>query len=88
MFDTKEEQAKYRLSILNAIQLFLNNPHEIIDIGLESQNTQDFKDKLKAKYSLNDEQAQVIADVQVKRITKVFKEDFRREIEDLIRTIQ
>lgn len=83
MFDSKEENYKYRLQILNALLLFLDNIHEIIDLGLQSGNTDDFKKKLMPKYSLNDDQAQAIADVQVKRITKLQKEELQKEIKEI-----
>ena len=83
MSETKEELYKYRLQLLNAIQLFLDNPHEVIDIGLQSQNTEDFKEKLQSKYGLTDEQSQCIADVQIKRITQLLKKDFQNELKEL-----
>ena len=83
MSESKEELCKYRLQLLNAIQLFLDNPHEVIDIGLQSQNTEDFKEKLQSKYGLTDEQAQCIADVQIKRITQLLKKDFQNELKEL-----
>ena len=83
MNESKEENYKYRLKILNAIMLFLDNTHEIIDLGLQSENTEDFKTKLKAKYNQNDDQAQAIADIQVKRITKLQKEDLQKEIKEI-----
>ena len=82
MTESKEELCKYRLKLLNAIQLFLDNPHEVIDIGLESKNTEDFKEKLKAKYGLTDDQSQCIADIQIKRITTLLKEDFQNELKE------
>ena len=83
MSESKEELCKYRLHLLNAIQIFLDNPHEIIDIGLQSQNSEDFKVKLQSKYGLTDEQAQCIADVQIKRITQLLKKDFQNELKEL-----
>ena len=83
MSESKEELCKYRLQLLNAIQLFLDNPHEVIDIGLQSQNSKDFKGKLQSKYGLTDEQAQCIADVQIKRITQLLKKDFQNELKEL-----
>ena len=83
MSESKEELCKYRLPLLNAIQIFLDNPHEIIDIGLQSQNSEDFKGKLQSKYGLTDEQAQCIADVQIKRITQLLKKDFQYELKEL-----
>ncbi|SFI85752.1 DNA gyrase/topoisomerase IV, subunit A [Treponema bryantii] len=83
MSESKEELCKYRLQLLNAIKIFLDNPHEIIDIGLQSQNSEDFKVKLQSKYGLTDEQAQCIADVQIKRITQLLKKDFQNELKEL-----
>ena len=83
MSESKEELCKYRLQLLNAIQIFLDNPHEVIDIGLQSQNSEDFKVKLQSKYGLTDEQAQCIADVQIKRITQLLKKDFQNELKEL-----
>ena len=82
MSESKEELCKDLLQLLNAIKLFLDNPHEIIDMGLESKNTEDFKEKLQVKYRLNDEQAQCIADVQIKRITQLLKKDFQNELKE------
>ena len=87
MKSEKLKQLNYRLQLLKALAFFQHNIHEIIDIGIQSKNTVDFKITLIEKYNLSDEQAQVIADSQIKRITQLGQEDLQKEIKELSDTI-
>ena len=84
----KIERMQYRLQLLKALDFFQNNIHEIIDIGFQSKNTEDFKLKIIERYNLSDEQAQVIADSQIKRVTQLGQEDLQKEIKELSDTIK
>ena len=83
MDSEKLEQMKYRLQLLKALDFFQHNIHEIIDIGFQSKNTEDFKLKIIDSYNLSDNQAQIIADTQIKRITQLGQEDLQKEIKEL-----
>lgn len=83
MNSEKLDQMKYRLQLLKALDFFQHNIHEIIDIGFQSKNTEDFKLKIIESYNLSDEQAQVIADSQIKRVTRLGQEDLQKEIKEL-----
>ncbi|MBO4507056.1 MAG: hypothetical protein J5747_00290 [Spirochaetaceae bacterium] len=72
-----------RLKILQALELFQENLHEIIEILIHSNDTFDFREKVKIRFNINDEQAQVIADMQVKRFTVLQKQELLREIEEV-----
>ncbi len=77
------EYLLYRLKILQALELFQENLHEIIEILIHSNDTFDFRKKVKIRFNINDEQAQVIADMQVKRFTVLQKQELLREIEEV-----
>ena len=83
MDSEKLDQMKYRLQLLKALDFFQHNIHEIIDIGFQSKNTEDFKLKIIDSYNLSDNQAQIIADTQIKRITQLGQEDLQKEIKEL-----
>ena len=83
MKSEKLEQLNYRLQLLKALDFFQHNIHEIIDIGFQSKNTEDFKLRIIESYNLSDEQAQVIADSQIKRVTQLGQEDLQKEIKEL-----
>lgn len=83
MDSEKLEQMKYRLQLLKALDFFQHNIHEIINIGFQSKNTEDFKLKIIDSYNLSDNQAQIIADTQIKRITQLGQEDLQKEIKEL-----
>ena len=83
MKSEKLEQLNYRLQLLKALDFFQHNIHEIIDIGFQSKNTEDFKLKIIDSYNLSDNQAQIIADTQIKRITQLGQEDLQKEIKEL-----
>lgn len=79
----KLEKFKSHLQNLKALEFSQKNIHEIIDIGIQSKNTEDFKLKIIESYNMSDEQAQIIADSQIKRITQLGQEDLQKEIKEV-----
>ncbi len=87
-FDLKKARA--RMHILEALRVVCdkNNIDEVIAIIKNSESTEDAKQKLEARYSFDDIQAQAIVDMQLKRLTGLEIEKLEAEYQQLILTIQ
>ncbi|MBP3709672.1 MAG: DNA topoisomerase (ATP-hydrolyzing) subunit A [Treponema sp.] len=75
--------ALHRMHILEALITAINNIDEVIQIIKGSQNTEDAKLKLENRFNFDDEQAQAIVDMQLKRLTHLLIEDLQKEIREL-----
>lgn len=86
-FDLKKARA--RMHILEALRVVCdkNNIDEVIAIIKNSESTEDAKQKLEARYSFDDIQAQAIVDMQLKRLTGLEIEKLEAEYQQLIVTI-
>ncbi len=75
--------AKHRMHILEALITAINNIDEVIKIIKESENTESAKLALEKRFGFDDEQAQAIVDMQLKRLTHMQIEDLQKEIKEL-----
>ena len=75
--------AKHRMHILEALITAINNIDEVIQIIKSSENNDDAKLKLEKRFNFDDEQAQAIVDMQLKRLTHLLIEDLQKEIKEL-----
>ncbi|MCR5437600.1 MAG: DNA topoisomerase (ATP-hydrolyzing) subunit A [Treponema sp.] len=75
--------AKHRMHILEALITAINNIDEVIAIIKASRDTEDAKLKLEKRFDFDDEQAQAIVDMQLKRLTHLQIEDLQKEIKEL-----
>lgn len=75
--------AKHRMHILQALITAINNIDEVIKIIKESRDTEAAKLALEKRFDFDDEQAQAIVDMQLKRLTHLQIEDLQKEIKEL-----
>ena len=75
--------AKHRMHILQALIKAINNIDEVIKIIKESRDTESAKLALEKRFDFDDEQAQAIVDMQLKRLTHLQIEDLQKEIKEL-----
>ncbi len=75
--------AKHRMHILEALIIAINNIDEVIKIIRGSRDTEHAKQQLKERFSFDDDQAQAIVDMQLKRLTHLQIEDLQKEIKEL-----
>lgn len=75
--------AKHRMHILQALITAINNIDEVIKIIKESRDTEAAKLALEKRFNFDDEQAQAIVDMQLKRLTHLQIEDLQKEIKEL-----
>ncbi|MBQ0051041.1 MAG: DNA topoisomerase (ATP-hydrolyzing) subunit A [Treponema sp.] len=75
--------AKHKMHILEALITAINNIDEVIKIIRGSRDTEDAKNQLMARFSFDDEQAQAIVDMQLKRLTHLQIEDLQNQIKEL-----
>ncbi len=75
--------AKHRMHILQALITAINNIDEVIKIIKESRDTEAAKLALEKRFGFDDEQAQAIVDMQLKRLTHLQIEDLQKEIKEL-----
>ena len=75
--------AQHRMHILEALITAINNIDEVIKIIKASRDTEDAKNQLEARFSFDDEQAQAIVDMQLKRLTHLQIEDLQKEMREL-----
>ncbi|MBR5096148.1 MAG: DNA gyrase subunit A [Treponema sp.] len=75
--------AKHRMHILQALITAINNIDEVIKIIKESRDTEAAKLALEKRFNFDDEQAQAIVDMQLKRLTHLQIEDLQKEIREL-----
>lgn len=81
IYDSKV--AKHRMHILEALIIAINNIDEVIKIIKSSRTTEDAKLSLEKRFNFDDEQAQAIVDMQLKRLTHMQVEDLQKEIKEL-----
>ena len=75
--------ARHRMHILQALITAINNIDEVIKIIKESRDTESAKLSLEKRFDFDDEQAQAIVDMQLKRLTHLQIEDLQKEIKEL-----
>ena len=75
--------AKHRMHILHALITAINNIDEVIKIIRGSRDTEEAKVQLMKRFEFDDEQAQAIVDMQLKRLTHLLVEDLQKEISEL-----
>ena len=75
--------AKHRMHILEAIITAINNIDEVIKIIKESENPDTAKIGLKNRFGFDDEQAQAIIEMQLRRLTHLSIEELQKEIKEL-----
>ncbi len=75
--------AKHRMHILEALITAINNIDEVIKIIRGSETTETAKLSLEKRFNFDDEQAQAIVDMQLKRLTHLQIEDLQKEIKEL-----
>lgn len=75
--------AKHRMHILEALITAINNIDEVIKIIRGSETTETAKIALEKRFNFDDEQAQAIVDMQLKRLTHLQIEDLQKEIKEL-----
>lgn len=75
--------AKHKMHILQALIIAINNIDEVIKIIKASRDTEDAKLKLEERFSFDDEQAQAIVDMPLKRLTHLLIEDLQNQIKEL-----
>lgn len=75
--------AKHRMHILEALITAINNIDEVIKIIRGSETTEIAKLSLEKRFNFDDDQAQAIVDMQLKRLTHLQIEDLQKEIKDL-----
>lgn len=75
--------AKHRMHILEALITAINNIDEVIKIIRGSESTEIAKLYLEKRFNFDDEQAQAIVDMQLKRLTHLQIEDLQKEIKEL-----
>ena len=75
--------ARHRMHILQALITAINNIDEVIKIIKESRDTESAKLSLEKRFDFDDEQAQAIDDMQLKRLTHLQIEDLQKEIKEL-----
>lgn len=75
--------AKHRMHILEALITAINNIDEVIKIIRGSESTEIAKLSLEKRFNFDEEQAQAIVDMQLKRLTHLQIEDLQKEIKEL-----
>ena len=77
------ERAKERAHILEGLIVAVKNIDEVIKIIKSAENTQDAKNKLKARFNLTDVQATAILDLRLAKLTKLEKLKLEEELASL-----
>ncbi len=83
-------QAKDRCHILEGLIIAVQNIDEVIKIIKGAESTADAREKLRARFSLSERQAQAILDLRLARLTKleIFKlEEEHKALQELIRRL-
>jgi len=81
------EEARERAHILEGLVIAVRNIDEVIKIIKSSQNTSEARERLRARFSLSERQAQAILDMRLARLTslEIFKlEKELKEVKELI----
>lgn len=85
-FELRKAQA--RMHILEALRIACNNVDEVVAIIRGSNSTDEAKQKLCARFSFDDIQAQAIVDMQLKRLTGLEIEKLEAEYHQLVETVK
>ncbi|WP_147613424.1 DNA topoisomerase (ATP-hydrolyzing) subunit A [Treponema pectinovorum] len=75
--------AKHKMHILQALITAINNIDEVIKIIKSSRDTEEAKLRLEQRFNFDDEQAQAIVDMPLKRLTHLLVEDLENQIKEL-----
>ena len=75
--------AKHKMKILQALITAINNIDEVIAIIKSSRDTEEAKLCLEKRFDFDDEQAQAIVDMPLKRLTHLLIEDLQNQIKEL-----
>jgi len=75
--------AKHKMHILQALITAINNIDEVIKIIKSSRDTEEAKLRLEERFNFDDEQAQAIVDMPLKRLTHLLVEDLENQIKEL-----
>ncbi len=75
--------AKHKMKILQALITAINNIDEVIKIIKSSRDTEEAKLRLEERFNFDDEQAQAIVDMPLKRLTHLLVEDLENQIKEL-----
>lgn len=75
--------AKHKMKILQALITAINNIDEVIAIIKSSRDTEEAKLRLEKRFDFDDEQAQAIVDMPLKRLTHLLIEDLQNQIKEL-----
>ncbi len=82
------ERAKERAHILEGLIVAVKNIDEVVKIIKNADNTQDARNKLKARFNLSDVQANAILDLRLARLTKLEVVKLEEELKELKKKIK
>lgn len=80
-------KAKARAHILKGLIVALGDLDKIIEVIREAKTTEDARNKLTSNYNLDDDQANAILEMQLRRLTGLEQEKISNEFQDLERKI-
>ncbi|MFA5515485.1 MAG: DNA gyrase subunit A [Desulfuromonadales bacterium] len=86
IFDLKKAEA--RAHILEGLTIALENLDEVIQMIKESANSAEAKDRLRARFSFSDLQAQAILDMRLHRLTGLERDKIMAEYQEVLALIQ
>ena len=82
------DKAKERAHILEGLIIAVKNIDEVIKIIKGADNTADARAKLRARFSLSEQQANAILDLRLARLTKLEVEKLEQELKELKKRIE
>lgn len=82
------DKARERLHILEGLMIALDNIDEVIAIIKASANGAEAKERLIARFSFSERQAQAILDMRLQRLTGLEREKLEAEYGELKRTVE
>ena len=82
------ERAKERAHILEGLIIAVKNIDEVVRIIKNAENTQDAREKLRARFSLTEVQANAILDLRLARLTKLEVVKLEQELAELKKKIE
>lgn len=87
---TKHEliEAEKRAHLLEGLIIAVDNIDEVIQIIKDSKNVQESKNRLKERFTLDDEQATAIVEMRLRQLTGLAIEDLRKDFADLMARIE
>jgi DNA gyrase subunit A len=80
-------KAEERAHLLEGYRIALDNIDEVIEIVRASQTTEEAKQRLSARFSLTDVQAQAIVDMRLRTLVGLERQKIEDEYAELIKTI-